>query len=252
MILKDQVCIITGGGSGIGRATALRLAKDGCRIALIGRTLKKLENVKSEIEDLNGTAITFSLDVADYSAVEKMASDVTDQFGRIDILINNAGHSSTHRRLLNTTPDEIRSVIDSNLIGTFYCAKVVAPTMLKAKSGTIINIASVAGVSPGPFSGFAYGCAKMAVIGFNTFLNADLKNSGVRSSVIIPGEVDTPIIDNRPIVPSAEARATMVGVDEVADVIFMIATLPPRTNIPELVIRPTIYRDLSKEIVPLD
>ena len=154
MNLNEQVCIITGGGSGIGRGAAIRLAQDGATVVIAGRTMTKLDAVAAEIETAGGTAATYTLDVADYPAVQKMADDVLEKFGRIDVLINNAGHSSLHRRLLNTTPEEVRSVIDSNLIGTFFCTQAVVPAMLKAKSGTIINISSLAAVTPGPFSGF--------------------------------------------------------------------------------------------------
>ena len=249
MSLQDQVCVITGGGSGIGRGAALVMAKDGAKIALVGRTAAKVEAVKSEIESAGGTALAFTLDVSDHDAVQEMTEDVLGAFGRIDVLVNNAGHSSLHRRLVNTTPEEIRSVIDSNLIGTIFCTQSVVPTMLAAKSGTIINVSSLAGVTPGPFSGLAYGAAKAAVINFTTFLNADLRNTGIRASVVIPGEVATPILDKRPIPPSDEARDEMVDVAETSAAIHLIATLPQRSNIPELVIRPTFHRDMSKEIV---
>ena len=252
MRLKEHVCIITGGGSGIGRGAALTMAAEGATVIIIGRTESKLESVKAEVTAAGGTAVSYALDVADYDAVEQMVADVLNQFGRIDILVNNAGHSSHHRRLLNTPPEEMRAVIDSNLIGTFFCAKAVVPAMLKAQSGTIINISSLAAVTPGPFSGFAYGAAKAGVINFTEFLNADLRNTGIRASVVVPGEVATPILDKRPIPPDADARATMVDVDETSAAILLIATLPQRSNIPELVIRPTMHRNMTGEIVELD
>ena len=252
MRLEGQVCIITGGGSGIGRGAALAMAQDGATVVIIGRTESKLTSVKAEVEAAGGKAASYAIDVADYDAVEGMTTDVLDKFGRVDVLVNNAGHSSHNRRLLNTTPEEMRSVIDSNLIGTFFCTKAVVPAMLAAKSGTIINISSLAAVTPGPFSGFAYGAAKAAVINFTEFLNADLRNTGIRASVVVPGEVATPILDKRPIPPDAEARTLMVDVDETSAAILLIATLPQRSNIPELVIRPTMHRNMTGEIVELD
>ena len=252
MKLKEKVCIITGGGSGIGRDAALKIAQEGATVVIIGRTESKLDAVKSEITAADGTAVSYALDVADYDAVQQMVDDVLEKFGRIDVLVNNAGHSSHNRRLLNTTPEETRSVIDSNLIGTFFCTQAVVPAMLKARSGTIINISSLAAVTPGPFSGFAYGAAKSGVINFTEFLNNDLRNTGVRASVIIPGEVATPILDKRPIPPDADARTMMVDVAETSEAILLIATLPQRSNIPELVIRPTLHRDMAGEVVELD
>ena len=252
MKLKDRVCIITGGGSGIGRDAALKMAQEGAKVVIVGRTVSKLIVVKSEIEAMGGTAVSCVLDVADYDAVQQMVNDVLGNFGKIDVLVNNAGHSSHNRRLLNTTPEEVRSVVDSNLIGTFFCTQAVVPAMLKAKSGTIINISSLAAVTPGPFSGFAYGAAKAGVINFTAFLNNDLRNTGIRASVIIPGEVATPILDKRPIPPDDDARTMMVDVAETSEAILLIATLPLRSNIPELVIRPTLHRDMAGEVVELE
>ena len=252
MKLKDQVCIITGGGSGIGKDAAIKMAQEGANVLIVGRTESKLESVISEIKSIGETAARYTLDVSDYNAVQKMVDDVQEKFGRIDVLVNNAGHSSHNRRLLNTTPEETRSVVDSNLIGTFFCTQAVVPTMLKANSGTIINISSLAAVTPGPFSGFAYGAAKAGVINFTEFLNNDLRNTGIRASVIIPGEVATPILDKRPIPPDSDARTMMVDVAETSAAILLIATLPPRSNIPEMVIRPTMHRDMTGEIVKLD
>ncbi len=252
MRLQGQVCIITGGGSGIGRGAAVTMAKEGATVVIIGRTESKLDAVKVEVAAAGGTAVSYTLDVADYDAVEQMAADALNKFGRIDVLVNNAGHSSTHRHILDTPPSEMRSVIDSNLMGTFFCTKAVVPTMLEAKSGTIINVSSLAGVNPGPFSGFAYGAAKAAVINFTEFLNVDLRNTGIRASVVVPGEVATPILDDRPIPPNAAARQIMVDVDETSAVILLIATLPQRSNIPEIIIRPTMFRDMASEIVGVD
>lgn len=252
MRLKEQVCIITGGGSGIGRDAAIKMAQEGANVVIIGRTESKLESVISEIKSIDGTAASYALDVSDYNAVQKMVDDVLEKFGQIDVLVNNAGHSSHNRRLLNTTPEETRSVVDSNLIGTFFCTQAVVPAMLKAKSGTIINISSLAAVTPGPFSGFAYGAAKAGVINFTEFLNNDLRNTGIRASVIIPGEVATPILDKRPIPPDSDARTMMVDVAETSAAILLIATLPARSNIPELVIRPTMHRDMTGEVVELN
>lgn len=244
MSLKGQVCIITGGGSGIGRDAALKMAHEGATVVIVGRTESKLEKVKSEDNSASGTIVSYVLDVADYEAVQEMVADVVEKYGRIDVLVNNAGHSSHNRRITNATPDEVRSVVDSNLIGTFFCSQAVVPTMLEAKSGTIINISSLAAITPGPLAGYAYGAAKAGIINFTEFLNNDLMNTGIRASVIIPGEVATPILDNRPSPPNTEARTKMVDVAETSAAILLIATLPPRTNIPELTIRPTEHRDM--------
>ena len=250
MTLDNKVCIVTGGGSGIGEATALRMAREGAKLVLVGRTRSKVEAVAKHIEELGGTSRAWGLDVADHDAVFDMATEVLDSFGRIDVLVNSAGHSSRNRSLLTVTPEEIRAVLDSNLVGTIYCTQAVIPTMLDAGSGTIINVSSVAGLTPGLLGGMVYSAAKAAVINFTGFLNAEFEDTMIRASVVIPGEVDTPILDNRPVVPTAEARATMATSGDVAEAITMIAMLSRKTAVPELVIRPTINRDRSNELEP--
>ena len=248
MGLRDKVCIVTGGGSGIGRAAALLMAAQGARVAVVGRTESKLAAVRGEIELQGGGALALSLDVADHAAVQRMAADVLATWGRVDVLVNNAGHSSAHRMLLTTTPEDIRSTIDTNLAGTIYCSQAVMPAMQAAGGGTIINVASLAGVGGSLLGGPSYSAAKAGVINFTQYLNAEFRNSGLRASVIIPGEVDTPIVEQRPVHPSAEARATMATSEDVARAILLVADLPQRTLIPELTIRPTYLRDTSAEV----
>jgi NADP-dependent 3-hydroxy acid dehydrogenase YdfG len=242
MGVRDKVCIITGAGSGIGYGTAVRLAEQGAKIGLVGRTASKVEAVRDEIKSKGGEALAFALDVSDYDGVRAMTEQTLNTFGRIDVLINNAGHSSHHRRILTTPPEEIRAVIDSNLVGMMYCTQLVLPTMLEAGEGIVINVASLAGVHTSYLGGMIYSTVKAAVIHFTRFLTFELTNTGVRASVLIPGEVDTPIMDNRPIPPTSDDRMTMVGIDECADALTMMAGMPQRSNISELIIRPTMQR----------
>ena len=197
---------------------------------------------------IRDSAKGYATDVSKQALVDDLVSSVIQEHSKIDLLLNNAGHSSKHRRLTTTTATEIQSVIDSNLIGTIYCSQAVVPYMISAEEGTIINVASIAGLSPSNLGGMIYSAVKAAVINFTGFLNDDLKNTGIRASVVIPGEVDTPILDNRPIPPAENARAKMVTAEDTAEAISMIARLPLRTNIPELQIRPTFVRDNSGEI----
>jgi len=249
MGLKDKVCIITGAGSGIGKSTAIKMAEQGATVILVGRTESKLQLVENEITAIGVPSKYYTLDVSDYQSVLNMADDVIESFGRIDVLVNNAGHSSHNRRVLSTTPDEIKSVINSNLIGTIFCTKAVLPSMLQAHQGTIVNVSSLSALNAGVMGGMIYGAAKSAIINFTEFLNnADLKNTGIRASVVIPGEVDTPVLDKRPIPPPRETRSDMVGADEAAEAITLIASLPARTNIPQLIIRPTMQRETSETV----
>lgn len=247
MSLEGKICIITGGGSGIGRASALQMASEGAFVAVVGRTASKVEAVRDEIAAAGGEAQAYGVDVGDEEGVKRMVGEILEARGKIDVLVNNAGHSSPRRMLLTTTAEDLRSVYESNLVGSVFCSQAAVPAMKSAGSGTIINVSSMAGVSASPLAGMSYSAAKAAVINFTAFLNAELRNTGVRASVVIPGEVDTPILDGRPVVPDAEARKTMVTSEDAAEAITLIARLPQRAAIPELTIRPTWLRDTSGE-----
>jgi NADP-dependent 3-hydroxy acid dehydrogenase YdfG len=240
MTLKDQVCIISGGGSGIGRATALRIAVDGGKIALIGRTKSKLQKVQAEIARAGGKTTIHALDVTSVEATQAMMKDVLQEFGRIDVLVNSAGDISRHRTLLETTVEDIDLTIDSNVKGTIVLTQAVVPQMLAAHSGTIINVSSVVGITPSLISGVAYSAAKAAVINFTHYLNREFVNTGIRACVVVPGEVDTPFLDKRPNPPASDAREMMITAEDVAEAITLVARLPQRAMIPELVIRPTL------------
>lgn len=247
MSLKGKICVITGGGSGIGRASAIQMASEGAVAVVVGRTASKVEAVRDEIAANGGAAQAYGVDVGDEDGVRRMVDEILDARGKIDVLVNNAGHSSPRRMLLTTTAEDLRSVYESNLVGSVFCSQAVVPSMKKAGRGTIINVSSMAGVSASPLAGMSYSAAKAAVINFTAFLNAELRNTGIRASVVIPGEVDTPILDGRPVVPDAEARQTMVTAEDTAEAITLIARLPQRAAIPELIIRPTWLRDTSGE-----
>jgi NADP-dependent 3-hydroxy acid dehydrogenase YdfG len=242
MGVRDKVCIITGGGSGIGQSAALRMPAQGAEITLVGRTAAKVDAVRDETQATGGEVLAFGLDVADYDAVRQMIQQTLDTFGRINVLVNNAGHGSHHRRILTTPPEEIRAVIDSNLVGSMYCTQAALPTMLAAGDGIVINAASLAGVFTSYLGGMIYSSVKAAVIYFTRFLNFELTNTGVRATVLIPGEVDMPIMDDRAIPPTSDDRTTMIGVDECVDALLMIAGLPKHSTISELVTKPTIQR----------
>ena len=247
MSLQNKICVITGGGSGIGRASAIQMASEGAVAIVVGRTLSKVEAVRDEIAANGGAAQAYGVDVGDEDGVRRMVAEILDARGAIDVLVNNAGHSSPRRMLLTTTAEDLRSVYESNLVGSVFCSQAVVPSMKKAGRGTIINVSSMAGVSASPLAGMSYSAAKAAVINFTAFLNAELRNTGIRASVVIPGEVDTPILDGRPVVPDAQARQTMVTAEDTAEAITLIARLPQRAAIPELIIRPTWLRDTSGE-----
>lgn len=247
---ENKVCIITGSGTGVGKAAAVKLAAKGYAIVLVGRTPSALEEAKQEVEVVGGTALTCPCDVGDYEAVQEMVRFALQELGRVDVLINSAGVGGRERTIGTVTPEGIDSVIRTNLIGPMYCCQAVLPDMLSRKQGTIVNVSSLAAYIPGPISGPAYSVTKAGLNNFNTYVNTELRNTGVRACCIVPGEIDTPILESRQVPPSEAARATMMTADDVADAIVLAVTMSHRTLIEKIDMRPTLMRDRSKEVPP--
>ena len=249
MAKTSRNIIITGGGSGIGMETAIKFANNGDKVIITGRTESKLVEVSKNIKQNNGNCSYYVGDVADPSFVEETVEDVIKKYGKIDILMNNAGHSSKNRNTQNTGLEDIVNVFNSNLVGTVLFTQAVLNNMKSHNNGLIINISSVAGLSGSPIAGLSYGAAKAAVINFTEYLNIELKNTMVKATAIMPGEVDTPIMDQRPIVPSEEGRKSMAKSVDVAETIFSLASLSESTSIHSMVIMPNKMRNVNSEII---
>lgn len=248
MSLNEKVCIITGGNSGIGLATAKRFAEDGAKVAIVGRSEETLASASKEIDSLGAEVQSFAINVGEPEAVRHVVNSVTERHGAVDVLVNCAGGGSLRKRMLTTTPDDMQSVIESNLLGTIYFVQAALPSMLEARSGTIINVSSGASRTPGLLGGMIYGAAKAGVNNITDFINAEFVNSGVRACTVVPGEVDTPALTrNRPVPVSDEARKGILAPEDLAETIHLMASMPQRANISELVIRPTMRRDTSAE-----
>ncbi len=247
--MKNSVCIITGAGSGIGEACSRMLAERGARVVLVGRTLSKLERVRREIEGGGGAADARAGDVSDVDAIRSLAKGVLADYGHVDVLVNNAGSSTRNRTILTVTPAEAEAVIGVNLTGPLFLTQAVLPVMLERKQGTIVNISSMAALSPSRIAGPIYGPAKAGLLNLTRYMNSELENSGVRACCILPGEVATPIMEKRPNVPDADALATMLAADDVADAVLLAVASPHRSMVAEITVRPTIRRDQSGELV---
>ena len=247
-MLRDAVCIVTGGGSGIGRALCLRLAAEGATVIAAGRTASKVAAVAKEVQAAGGNGRARALDVADADGLRVFVDEVLSEFGRIDVLVNNAGQNSPRRRLLTTTPDEIRALFDANVLGAMFCTRAVLPSMRAAGKGTIVNVSSTAALEPGVLTGAAYSAAKAALENFTHYLAQETRNTGIRTCVVFPGEVDTPILEHRAHPPDAAARATMLRSEDVAEAIALVLRLPARAAITELVIKPTHLRSVDAEL----
>ena len=236
--LAGKVAVVTGGGSGVGKATALLFLKEGANVVIAGRDAAKLAAVAAEANA--GDALrTVPADVSKPADCANLIASATAAFGRVDILVNNAGTNIKDRTIRELTPESWDMMIGANLHGAFYCTKAVLDQMFARKDGVIVNVVSVAGKRANPLGGAAYVAGKFGMGGFGMVLSNEEKDSGVRVSNVYPGEIDTPILSARPTPVSEAQRALILKPEDVADAVLFVATLPPRVSVPELVIKPT-------------
>ena len=242
MRLKNKIAWVTGAGSGIGRAAAIALAQEGATVIVSGRREGPLEEVAAEIKAAGGTAIVKAADLTNAAAAAKIADEIRTQFKRLDILVNNAGVNIAKRSMEQLDAEGADQVLDGNLSNAFYCVIAALPMMRAQKDGILIHTASMAGRSIGPLSGAAYAAAKHGVVALSHSINCEECVNGIRSTVVCPGEVATPILDKRPVPVSAEDRARMLQSEDVADLIRYVATLPAHICLNEVWITPTWNR----------
>jgi NADP-dependent 3-hydroxy acid dehydrogenase YdfG len=246
--LEGKVAIVTGGGTGIGRCTAMMLAEEGAQVVIAGRRLEPLEAVVKEIAQAGGRAVARPVDLSTFDVALGLGQWTVEAFGRVDVLVNNAGVAGPVRNLQWTSRAQVEEVVGINLIGIFALTQAVLPDMVKRGEGTIVTVSSVAALRPGLISGAPYGAAKAAGNNLMAYVNNVYRHQGIRATVIMPAEVDTPILDGRPLPPGPEARATMMQPEDVARAVLLAVTLPPRTVIEEMVISPTRLRDVAPDL----
>jgi len=249
--MEGKIVWITGAGSGIGRACALAFSRAGARVALTGRRREPLDETAALVAAAGGTAMIAPADVADAGEVARAHQEVVAAWGGPDVLINNAGMNVTRRHWADLSPERMSGVIDVLLKGPFQCSLAVLPAMRAKGGGTLIQIASLAGVMIHTLPGPSYSAAKRAVIAMSDSLNAEEGIHGIRSICISPGETETPILDTRPAPPSAADRALMLQAEDVAETALFCASLPPRACVKSLVITPTddnAFRDLARRV----
>lgn len=236
--LKEKTALITGGGSGIGLAVARLFLQEGASVTIAGRDAGKLERAAQELGGGN-RLFHHPVDVAIPEQVDELVRRATERFGKIDILVNNAGLNIKKRTFRELTPESWQQLIRANLDGAFYCTRAVLPAMLERRDGLIVNVSSIAGKRAGPLGGAAYAASKFGMSALGLCLAAEEKDNGIRVSNIYPGEVDTPILHNRPQPISEAQRQQILQPEDVAAAVLLVATLPPRVSVPELVIKPT-------------
>lgn len=231
--LDGQVTVITGAGRGIGRAIALKLAELGAHTVLCGRAHKALEETAKAIKDEGGKASAIQCDVTDLRSVESLAKQIERTFHRLDVLVNNAGISGPSGPLLELSSEAWDEVMNTNLRGAFYCIRALAPLMIRARAGHIINISSLAGKNPVPNMA-AYSASKWGLNGLSYSVAEELRQHNIRVSVVCPGSVHTDFS------PHAGKNAEkMLQAPDVAHAVAMLVTQAPQSFVSEILLRPT-------------
>ncbi len=240
MGLEGQKALVTGAGSGIGRAIAKTLHEAGAVVALVGRDRQKLERVRDELGPRKESALIGPCDVADRAAVEALATRVHDALGALDVLVCNAGTNVRHRALDVLTHEDWDRMINTNLTGAFHLVHAFLPAMRKRGRGLVVQVASISGMRASMLGGAGYSASKFGQAALGLCLGREDGPRGIRSTVIYPGEVETPILDARPVPVPKERREVILQPEDVAAAVRFVAELPDRARVPELVITPTI------------
>jgi len=236
--------VVIGGGRGIGRATALKLASSGAMVIVAARTALELEDVVAEIETCDGTATAHSLDVTQVAEVEAFVTDLRDKIEHVDVLVNCAGVALI-APLDTTSEADWDRVIDTNLKGTFLCTRTMLDLLRASESALIVNIASKVGLT-GHAMVTAYTAAKAGVIGFSRALAQELSAENIRVVAICPGPVDTPM--RWKATPKIDPKL-VISAETVAETILFLATLNGHTTTSEIVLEAIVY---DESAVPLD
>jgi NAD(P)-dependent dehydrogenase (short-subunit alcohol dehydrogenase family) len=193
--LKDRVAIITGGGSGIGRATSLAFAREGAKVVAAARNLSRLEEVVKAIKAKGGQAKAIQTDISDYEQIKRLVAQTIDEFGQVDILVNNAAAMATNQAdTVDMNLDNWYNTLAVSLTGTMLCAREVLKNMIPRKSGSIVNVSSVAGLSGVPKEN-PYATTKWGVIGFTETLAIEVGKHNIRVNSISPGATLTDEFD---------------------------------------------------------
>jgi NADP-dependent 3-hydroxy acid dehydrogenase YdfG len=241
--LKGKIAWVTGAGSGIGESGAVALAREGATVVLTGRRKQALEAVAERINASGGgKAFVQAGDLTKAAVVGRIAAAIHADHGRLDIVVNNAGTNIPKRSWGELDPEGIDAVLAGNLNSAFYVVQAALPIMRAQKDGVLIHTASWAGRHIGPVSGPTYVAAKHGMVAMSHTINLEECQNGIRSSVLCPGEVATPILLNRPIPETPETMARMLQPQDMGALIAFIARQPAHVCINEVLITPTHNR----------
>lgn len=229
---------ITGGGSGVGAGSALLLAERGAEVIVSGRRVDKLEEVVAQITTKGGKASAVAVDMGDATAVEQAAAKI----GQVDILLASAGLNVPNRSLDKLGTADWDTVVNVNLNGVYYPIHAVLPQMRARREGLVMIVSSWAGRHVGRLTGAAYTATKHAVVALSETINCEEGSNGIRSTVIMPGEIATDILKARPTPPSQADMDRMLQVDDLAETVRYVAEMPAHVCVNEILLSPTWNR----------
>ena len=240
--IEGEIAWITGAGTGIGQAGAISLAEAGAKVILTGRRQEPLEQTAKVIREAGGEALIAPGDFTDRTTIAAIVKQIMDRYGRIDMLVNSAGINIPKRSWATVEAEGFDSVVAADLNGPFYTTHAVLPIMRAQKDGLIIQISSWAGVYVSKLTGPAYNAAKHGLVALSESINQEECVNGIRSCCICPGEVATPILDNRPVPVTDEQKAQMLQSEDLGETILYVARMPKTVCVNEILISPTWNR----------
>ncbi len=240
--LEGRLAWVTGGGTGIGKATATWLARAGATVAISGRRVDELERTAAELRAAGLRVEVAQADVSDPASVAAAHATISGRHGPVSVLVCAAGTNVPDRSWSRLAPEGFAKVVQINLAGVANAVHAVLPGMRAAGTGTICIVSSLAGWSYRDFPGVAYSASKTALGPLVQSLNDEEGRHGVRACHFCPGEVATPLMKARPVPPSDEEIARMLRPEDVADAIGYVVTAPPHVCLAEVVVAPTWNR----------
>ncbi|MBM3845819.1 MAG: SDR family oxidoreductase [Verrucomicrobia bacterium] len=235
---KLENAVVTGAGSGVGRSIAIALASQGHRTVILGRRLDSLKETAALAGEAGSRILCMPCDISSRESVVAMGREVLKELGDVGILINAAGANVPRRSLEVLSDADYHAMMDTNLNGAYWCVQAFLPGMRARRTGTIVNVVSDAAKQASPKAGPAYSMSKFGLVGLTQAINAEERGNGVRACALLPGDIDTPLLDKRPAPPDAQARSRMLMPEDVAECALLAVNLPSRAIVEEILIRP--------------
>jgi serine 3-dehydrogenase len=238
MTLKDQVVLVVGASSGIGRETAILFGREGAKVMASARRQERLQELQDALGKEDIAIEIHAADASNPEEMEKLAQHTSERFGKIDILVYTSGTNTPDRALTRLTADIWDAMVSVNLNGAYYITRAVLPAMRERGSGQLIYVSSISGHTP-DVSGAAYQASKRGLIGLAHAIRVEEKDHGIRTCAVCPGLVNTEILKFRPVQPPADLLAKALQPEDVAEAVLSVAKMPPRAAVTELTIVPT-------------